>query len=95
MINEAAKCLEAGIVSEAWVVDFAMVLGAGFAPFRGGPLHTADALGVDNVVRELDALRRDHGERFEPAALLRSRGEERRGFFAEPTRVGEREELHR
>src|SRR5207248_5473101 len=46
MINEAAKCLEAGVVTEPWVVDFAMVLGTGFAPFRGGPLRFADSLGL-------------------------------------------------
>ena len=39
MINEAAKCLEAGIVAEPWPIDLAMVLGTGFAPFRGGPLR--------------------------------------------------------
>jgi 3-hydroxyacyl-CoA dehydrogenase/enoyl-CoA hydratase/3-hydroxybutyryl-CoA epimerase len=85
MINEAAQCLEAGVVSEPWVVDFAMVLGAGFAPFRGGPLHMADALGVEIVVRELESLRSGHGARFEPAALLRSKAKERQGFFAEAT----------
>src|SRR4029077_16217634 len=53
MINEAAKCLEAGIVAEAWMVDLAMVLGTGFAPFRGGPLRTADAIGLPRVVREM------------------------------------------
>ena len=83
MINEAAKCLEAGVVSEPWVVDFAMVLGTGFAPFRGGPLRFADSLGLDRVVRELDAPRREHGERFEPAPLLRTKADEGRGFYTE------------
>ncbi len=83
MINEAAKCLEAGVVGEAWVVDLAMVLGTGFAPFRGGPLRTADSLGVSRLVHELDALRSEHGDRFEPAALLRTMTEEGRGFYTE------------
>jgi 3-hydroxyacyl-CoA dehydrogenase / enoyl-CoA hydratase / 3-hydroxybutyryl-CoA epimerase len=90
MINEAAKCLEAGVVTEPWVVDFAMVLGTGFAPFRGGPLRTADSLGLARVVRELDALRREHGERFEPAPLLRAKADEGRGFYTEASRVVER-----
>jgi 3-hydroxyacyl-CoA dehydrogenase/enoyl-CoA hydratase/3-hydroxybutyryl-CoA epimerase len=92
IINEAAKCLESGVVSEAWVVDLAMVLGTGFAPFRGGPLRTADAVGVGNVVRELEALRREHGDRFEPAPLLRSMAAENRGFYTE---VPEPEEARR
>ena len=83
MINEAAKCLEAGIVLEPWMVDFAMVLGTGFAPFRGGPLRTADSLGVARVFGELNALRREHGDRFEPAQLLRTKADEGRGFYAE------------
>ena len=58
MINEAAKCLEAGVVTDPWVIDLAMVLGIGFAPFRGGPLRLADSLGLDRVVSELDDLRR-------------------------------------
>jgi 3-hydroxyacyl-CoA dehydrogenase/enoyl-CoA hydratase/3-hydroxybutyryl-CoA epimerase len=92
IINEAAKCLESGVVAEAWVVDLAMVLGTGFAPFRGGPLRTADSVGVGNAVRELDELRREHGDRFEPASLLRSMAAENRGFYTE---VPEHEEAHR
>jgi 3-hydroxyacyl-CoA dehydrogenase/enoyl-CoA hydratase/3-hydroxybutyryl-CoA epimerase len=92
IINEAAKCLEAGVVSEAWVVDLAMVLGTGFAPFRGGPLRTADSVGVGNVVRELDGLRREHGDRFEPAPQLRSMAAENRGYYLE---VPEPEEVRR
>jgi len=83
MINEAAKCLEAGVVPEAWVADLAMVLGTGFAPFRGGPLRTADSLGVARVVQELEALRAEHGQRFEPARLLRTMADEGRGFYTE------------
>ncbi len=85
MINEAAKCLEAGIVAEAWALDLAMVMGTGFAPFRGGPLHCADALGPARVVRELESLRAQHGARFEPCAMLRSLAAEGHGFFAEPS----------
>jgi 3-hydroxyacyl-CoA dehydrogenase/enoyl-CoA hydratase/3-hydroxybutyryl-CoA epimerase len=72
MINEAAKCLDAGVVSEAWAIDLAMVLGTGFAPFRGGPLRTADAIGLAKIVREMDELRVTAGPRFEAAPLLRA-----------------------
>ncbi|MDB5309003.1 MAG: fadJ [Gemmataceae bacterium] len=95
IINEAAKCLEAGVVAEPWVVDLAMVLGTGFAPFRGGPLRTADALGVGRVVRHLEALRRDHGDRFEPSPLLRTMGSEGRGFYTAAPAAVEHEEVHR
>jgi len=39
MVNEAARCLEEEIVPDPADVDFAMIMGTGFAPFRGGPLH--------------------------------------------------------
>jgi 3-hydroxyacyl-CoA dehydrogenase/enoyl-CoA hydratase/3-hydroxybutyryl-CoA epimerase len=70
MINEAAKCLEEGVVREAWMVDLGMVLGTGFAPFRGGPLRLVDAWGVPKVVATLEQLLETCGTRFKPSALL-------------------------
>jgi 3-hydroxyacyl-CoA dehydrogenase/enoyl-CoA hydratase/3-hydroxybutyryl-CoA epimerase len=81
MINEAARCLENGVVEEAWMIDLAMVLGTGFAPFRGGPLHTADALGIPRLVRELEVLQRRYGPRYAPTALLRTLASEERDFY--------------
>jgi len=39
LISEAQKCLDAGIVENADLVDAGVIFGTGFAPFRGGPLH--------------------------------------------------------
>ena len=83
MLNEAARCLESGIVSEPDMIDLAMVLGTGFAPFRGGPLRLADAIGCRQLVTELDALSADLGPRFRPCELLRSLASEGRGIYAE------------
>ncbi|MDF1823488.1 MAG: 3-hydroxyacyl-CoA dehydrogenase NAD-binding domain-containing protein [Verrucomicrobiales bacterium] len=38
MVKEAKLCLAEGIARDADDIDLAMVLGTGFAPFRGGPL---------------------------------------------------------
>jgi hypothetical protein len=38
MTSEARACLDEGICAAADDIDLAMVLGAGYAPFRGGPL---------------------------------------------------------
>src|SRR5262249_36831530 len=73
LINEAARCLGEGIVTEPWMVDLAMVLGTGFAPFRGGPLHVADAWGIPSLVLQLESLQLAYGERFAPCAALRER----------------------
>jgi 3-hydroxyacyl-CoA dehydrogenase / enoyl-CoA hydratase / 3-hydroxybutyryl-CoA epimerase len=79
IINEAARCLDEKIVERPDDVDLAMVFGTGFAPFRGGPLQYADAVGVDKILLSLerlatdrprfapcDALRRMSGQRFHP-----------------------------
>jgi len=71
MVNEAARCVEEGIVSGPEDVDFAMIMGAGFAPFRGGPLRHADTVGVANVVRAMNELVDEGEERFAPCALLK------------------------
>lgn len=49
MVAEAARCLEEKIAESADDIDFAMVLGTGFASFRGGPLRYADAMGLRQV----------------------------------------------
>jgi 3-hydroxyacyl-CoA dehydrogenase / enoyl-CoA hydratase / 3-hydroxybutyryl-CoA epimerase len=71
MVNEAARCVEEGIVSGPEDVDFAMIMGAGFAPFRGGPLRHADTVGMANLVREMNRLVDAGEERFAPCALLK------------------------
>ena len=41
MATEAQSCLDENIAGSADEIDFAMILGTGFAPFRGGPLTDA------------------------------------------------------
>jgi 3-hydroxyacyl-CoA dehydrogenase/enoyl-CoA hydratase/3-hydroxybutyryl-CoA epimerase len=67
-LNEAANCLAEEIVADADLVDAGVVFGTGFAPFRGGPLHYAQALGIENVVARLTELSAAHGSRFQPSA---------------------------
>ena len=70
MINEAARVLEEGVVASAADVDLGMVMGTGFAPFRGGLLKYADDRGVAEVAGAMEALRRTCGSRYEPASLM-------------------------
>jgi 3-hydroxyacyl-CoA dehydrogenase/enoyl-CoA hydratase/3-hydroxybutyryl-CoA epimerase len=39
LVEECEKCLSEGLVESADLIDAGMIFGAGFAPFRGGPLH--------------------------------------------------------
>ncbi len=71
MINEAARCLEGGIVEEAADVDFGMIMGTGFAPFLGGPLRFADSVGIPHIVDEMKRLA-DEELRFTPCILLQT-----------------------
>ena len=52
------------------MVDLAMVLGTGFAPFRGGPLSLGEQIGWKTVARNMKALEVMYGIRFEPATRL-------------------------
>lgn len=72
MLNEAARCMEEEVVSAPDDIDFAMIMGTGFAPFRGGPLRYTDALGIKHVVERLEALAKEENDRFEPCEVLRS-----------------------
>lgn len=77
MVNETARLLDEGVVSDTDAVDLAMVLGAGFAPFRGGLVQFADAVGVAPVRDRLAALSRQVDARFMPAPLLNRLAEAR------------------
>jgi len=70
MVNEAARVLEDGVVTNAADVDLGMIMGAGFPPFRGGLLKYADDRGLQEIFATLSALADAHGSRFEPSALL-------------------------
>jgi 3-hydroxyacyl-CoA dehydrogenase / enoyl-CoA hydratase / 3-hydroxybutyryl-CoA epimerase len=70
MVNEAARCLEEGVLRSPRDGDVGAVFGIGFPPFRGGPFRYTDSLGAGRVVDELQALNDRFPGRFEPAALL-------------------------
>lgn len=70
-INEAALCLEDGVLRSARDGDIGAVFGLGYPPFRGGPFWTIDQMGADFVVKKLEALAEIHGARFAPAQILR------------------------
>jgi 3-hydroxyacyl-CoA dehydrogenase / enoyl-CoA hydratase / 3-hydroxybutyryl-CoA epimerase len=46
LVAEAKSALAEGIVADADLVDAGAIFGAGFAPFRGGPMHYARSLEV-------------------------------------------------
>ena len=68
LINEAVAVLRERLVEDADLIDAGVIFGAGFAPFRGGPIQYARTRGVDAILARLEELRTVHGERFAPDA---------------------------
>lgn len=81
MLNEAARCLEEGVVVEAGAVDTALLLGVGFPAYTGGLLRYADDRSATNVVSKLKDLEFTVGKRFAPAQLLQHLADGGRKFY--------------
>lgn len=71
IVNEAVRCLEEKIVATPDLIDFAFVMGTGFAPFRGGPLKYAETVGWSAIAQKMDQLTVEAGPHFTPCALLK------------------------
>ena len=81
MVNEAARCLEEGVLRSARDGDVGAVFGIGFPPFRGGPFRYVDAVGAAEVMEELEQLNVRFPGRFAPAQLLIDQARGRRRFY--------------
>jgi 3-hydroxyacyl-CoA dehydrogenase/enoyl-CoA hydratase/3-hydroxybutyryl-CoA epimerase len=66
--NESVACLREEIVADADLVDAGVIFGAGFAPFRGGPINWARKEGPAKLRERLAQLAREQGSRFAPDA---------------------------
>lgn len=82
MINEAARCLEEGVVDNAGYLDMAMVMGTGFPPFRGGLMRYADEIGIHRIITRLGQLQKEYGDRFEPCELFATMANKKETFYA-------------
>jgi len=81
MVNEAARCLEEGILRSPRDGDIGAVFGIGFPPFRGGPFRYIDSVGADHIVGQLEDLNVRFSPRFEPAELLVDMASGRKVFY--------------
>jgi 3-hydroxyacyl-CoA dehydrogenase/enoyl-CoA hydratase/3-hydroxybutyryl-CoA epimerase len=81
MVNEAAMCLQEELVESPGDADFAMVMGTGFAPFRGGPLRYADTLGARAVVDELTRFAEAGAPYYAPCSLLTDHAKNGKRFY--------------
>ncbi|MDU6434170.1 MAG: fatty acid oxidation complex subunit alpha FadJ [Pantoea sp.] len=81
MLNEAARCLDEGVIRSARDGDVGAVFGIGFPPFLGGPFRYMDRRGAANIVQTLRALMGQYGDRFAPCEGLLQMEQQERKFY--------------
>jgi len=71
LVNEGLQILADGIAQRPGDIDVVYVYGYGFPAWRGGPMHYADAIGLDKVLARIEEFRERFGEEnWTPAPLL-------------------------
>jgi 3-hydroxyacyl-CoA dehydrogenase/enoyl-CoA hydratase/3-hydroxybutyryl-CoA epimerase len=68
--NEAARCLEEGVLRSVADGNIGSIFGWGFAPFHGGALQFINAMGAAAFVQRSRELAAKFGPRFEPARVV-------------------------
>ncbi len=74
--NEAARCLQEGVLRSAADANIGSIFGWGFAPFQGGALQFVNAMGAKAFVARARELAARFGPRFEPAAIVVAQAED-------------------
>lgn len=80
LINEGARILEEGMALRASDIDIIYIYGYGFPAYRGGPMHYADQVGLDNVLADIKKYHAEIGDFWEPAPLLEQLAKEGKTF---------------
>ena len=68
--NEAARCVEEGVLRSVADANIGSIFGWGFAPFHGGALQFINAMGAAKFVARARELEAAHGARFAPATVV-------------------------
>lgn len=82
MLNEAARCLDEGVIKSARDGDIGAIFGIGFPPFLGGPFRYMDTLGAKRVVEMLKDHTDKYGGRFTPCDRLVAMANEEQSFYS-------------
>ena len=80
LINIGAQILDEGMAMRASDIDIIYINGYGFPAYKGGPMHWADAIGLDNVLADMKRFHAEFGERWRPAPLLEKLVAESKSF---------------
>jgi 3-hydroxyacyl-CoA dehydrogenase len=80
LINEGAKILGEGHAYRASDIDIVYINGYGFPPYRGGPMHYADSIGLKAVCEKICEFQKDAPRWWAPAPLLEKLANEGKSF---------------
>ena len=80
MLNEAARCLDEGIINSARDGDIGAIFGIGFPPFLGGPFSYMDSLGADHLASRL-ATFAEQNKHFSPCEPLMVMAKDKTAFY--------------
>ncbi|MFT2091262.1 fatty acid oxidation complex subunit alpha FadJ [Paraglaciecola sp. 2405UD69-4] len=81
MLNEAAMCLDEGVIRNARDGDIGAIFGIGFPPFLGGPFRYMHSLGIANVIEKLEHYQTVYGDKFKPAECLKRMNAQGQSFY--------------
>lgn len=81
MLNEAAMCLDEGVVRNPRDGDIGAIFGIGFPPFLGGPFRYMDKMGIAKLVGKLEHYQQTLGDKYAPAAILKDMAEKQKTFY--------------
>ena len=81
MLNEAARCLEEGILETPRDGDIGAIFGLGYPPFLGGPFQFMDTAGLAQVCSKLQELADSGLTRFTPCDLINKLSKEEGATF--------------
>jgi 3-hydroxyacyl-CoA dehydrogenase len=71
LINEGSDILSEGVAQRAADIDVVYINGYGFPVWRGGPMHHANAMGIDVVIEKLEKYRELTGnDVYKPSEML-------------------------
>ena len=94
LINEGADILSEGVAQRAADIDVVYINGYGFPIWRGGPMHHANAMGLDKVIEKLEKYREITGnDVYKPSDMLLKLAKEGGKLGEAPNKTERKEKL--
>ncbi len=94
LVNEGADILSEGVAQRAADIDVVYINGYGFPMWRGGPMHYANAMGLDKIIEKLEKYRKITGnEVYKPSEMLIKLANEQEKLSDAPSKEARKEKL--